>query len=132
MEERNVGIVRAVYDAWACNEFPGPADLLDPEIEYVNPDGAIEPGTRQGLDEFSRAIAKVFEGWATWQMEPERFEAVADSVAVVVRYRAIGRSSGVEVAGRESALWTLRSGRVVRYAWFHDPQDALKAIGLGE
>lgn len=132
MTERNVEIVRAVHDAWARKEFPGPRDLLDPEIEYVNPDGAIEPGTRGGADEFSRAIAKVFDGWAIWETEPERFESVRDRVAVVVRYRAVGRSSGVEMSGRESALWTLRSGRVVRYAWFHDPQDALKAIGLGE
>jgi ketosteroid isomerase-like protein len=34
------------------------------------------------------------------------------------------------VEGRESALWTLRDGRVVRYAWFHDPDDAINAIGL--
>ena len=33
---------------------------------------------------------------------------------------------------RESALWTLRDGKVVRYAWFHEPADALKAAGLSE
>ena len=63
-------------------------------------------------------------------MEPERFEFVENQVAVVLRYTARGRSSGVEVEGRESALWTLRNGRVIRYAWFHDPQDALQAVGL--
>ena len=130
MPERNVEVVRALYDAWAREEFPGPAELLDPEIEYVNPEGAVESGIRHGLGEFQRAIAKVFEGWATWRMEPERFESVGDRVAVVVRYRARGRSSGVEVEGRESALWTLRNGRVVRYAWFHDPGDAINALGL--
>ena len=45
-----------------------------------------------------------------------------------VRYRARGRGSGVEVEGRESALWTLRDGRVARYAWFHEPADALEAV----
>ena len=34
--------------------------------------------------------------------------------------------------GRESALWTLRDGRVVRYAWFHEPADALEAAGVQE
>ena len=43
-----------------------------------------------------------------------------------------GRGSGVEVEGRESALWTLRDGKVVRYAWFHEPADALEAAGLSE
>jgi ketosteroid isomerase-like protein len=52
---------------------------------------------------------------------------VGDHVAVVVRYRARGQRSGVEVKGRESALWTLRDGRVTRYAWFHEPADAREA-----
>jgi ketosteroid isomerase-like protein len=81
------------------------------------------------LDAFGRAIEKLLEGWTSWQMEPERFEAVGDCVAVVVRYRAVGRSSGLVVEGCESALWTLRDGRVVRYAWFHDPDDAIAAAG---
>jgi ketosteroid isomerase-like protein len=49
-----------------------------------------------------------------------------------VHYRARGRGSGAEVEGRESALWTLRDGRVVRYEWFHEPTDAFQAIGVGE
>jgi ketosteroid isomerase-like protein len=130
MSRQNVEVVRALYDAWAREEFPGPIEFLDPEIEYVNPEGAVEPGTRRGLDEFISALERVFEGWETWRMEPERFESVGDQVAVVLRYSARGRSSGVNVAGRESALWTLRNGRVIRYAWFHDPQGALDAVGL--
>jgi ketosteroid isomerase-like protein len=65
-------------------------------------------------------------------MEPEQFEDVGDRVAVVLRYRARGRGSGVEVEGRESALWTLRNGKVARYAWFHEPADALEAAGRRE
>jgi ketosteroid isomerase-like protein len=128
MPERNVEIVRRFYEAWAREEFPGPIEFLDPEVEYVNPTGAIEPGVLRGLDAFVRAAEKVLEGWATWQMEPERFESGGDQVAVVVRYRGVGRSSGVVMEGHESALWTMRDGQVVRYAWFHAPQDALEAL----
>jgi ketosteroid isomerase-like protein len=132
MSQGNVVIVRGFYDAWARDEFPGPIELMDPEVEYVNPTGAVEPGTRRGLAAFTAAVEKVFEGWETWQMDPQEFRAVGDQVAVVVRYRARGRGSGVEVEGCESALWTLRNGKVVRYAWFHEPADALEAAGLSE
>src|SRR3954451_11676343 len=115
MSQENVEIVRSFYDAWARDELPGPIELMDPEIEYVNPTGAVEPGTRRGLDAFIRAGGKVYEGWEAWEMEPEQFRAAGDQVAVVVRYRAKGRGSGVEVQGRESALWTLRDGKVARY-----------------
>jgi ketosteroid isomerase-like protein len=131
MSQENVEIVRSFYDQWTRDDSP-PIELMDPEIEYVNPAGAVEPGTRHGLDAFTKAVEKVFEGWEAWQMKPEQFESVGDQVAVVVRYRARGRGSGVEVEGRESALWTLRDGKVVRYAWFHEPGDALEAAGLRE
>jgi ketosteroid isomerase-like protein len=127
MSEENVQVVRSFYDAWARDERPGPMELMDPEIEYVNPAGAVEPGTRRGVAAFSDAVEKTFEAWETWRAEPEQFEAVGDHVAVVVRYRARGQRSGVEVKGRESALWTLRDGRVTRYAWFHEPADAREA-----
>jgi uncharacterized protein len=127
VSEENVEIVRRFYRAWARDDCPGPTDLMDPEIEYVNPAGAIEPGTRRGVAEFTRAVEKVYEGWETWEMEPEEVTAVGDHVAVVVRYQARGRGSGVEMDGRESALWTLRDGKVRRYAWFHEPGEALVA-----
>jgi ketosteroid isomerase-like protein len=108
----------------------GPAHLFDTEIEYVNPRGAVEPGTRRGLEAFRRAVGTVFEGWETWQIEPERFMSVGDRVAVALRYQARWRMSGVEVEAHESALWTVRDGKVVRYEWFHGPNDALEAAGL--
>ena len=46
--------------------------------------------------------------------------------------KARGRGSGVEVEGRESALWTVRDGKVCRYEWFHEPMEGLEAAGLSE
>jgi ketosteroid isomerase-like protein len=132
MSQENVEIVRGIYEAWARNEFPGPADVLDAEIEYVNPPGAVEPGTRQGLPAFSRAVEQVFvEGWESWRFELESFTPRGDRVAVVLGYRARGRGSRVEVDGQLSALWTLRGGRVVRFEWFHGAHEALEALELG-
>jgi ketosteroid isomerase-like protein len=132
MSQENVEIVRRFYRAWGADQLPGPSELMDPEIEYVNPAGAVEPGTRRGRSAFTTAVEAVLEGWETWAVEPEQFTPVGDQVVVVLRYRARGRGSGVEVEGRESALWTLRDGKVRRYAWFHEPGDALEAAGLSE
>jgi ketosteroid isomerase-like protein len=129
MSEENVRVVQSFYDAWARDELPGPVELMDPNIEYVNPAAAVEPGTRRGLAAFSNAVEKVFDGYESWEMVPERITAVGDQVAVVVRYRARGRGSGVEIEGRYSTLWTLRDGKVTRFAWFHRPADALEAAG---
>ena len=130
MSEENVEVVRRVYETLARSEPLGP-DLLDPDVEYVNPPTAVEPGIRRGAAAFVEAVQAVYEGWSEWNMEPEEFTAIGDHVAVVVGYRARGSQSGVEMEGRESALFTLRDGRVVRYAWFSEPGEALAAAESG-
>ena len=49
----NVEIVRRIYEAWGRGDIPGPVELFDENVEYVNPVGAIEPGTRTGMAEFA-------------------------------------------------------------------------------
>jgi ketosteroid isomerase-like protein len=133
MSQENVEIVRGIYDAWARNDFSGSGQPLDAQIEYVNPPGAVEPGTRSGLAAFRRAVEQVFvEGLESWRIEPERFTPCGDRVAVVLRYQARGRGSRVDVEGRMSALWTVRDGKVVRFEWFQGPAEALAAVGLRE
>ncbi len=128
MAEAILDVVHAVYAAWNRGDLPGPPELLDPHIEYVNPPDAVEPGTRHGLAAFTRAVTQTLEGWETWQVEVEEISAHGEDVAVVLRYRARGRASGAEIEGRESALWTVRSGKVVRYAWFRGDTDAGQAM----
>jgi ketosteroid isomerase-like protein len=130
MAPANAEIVRRIYQAWSRDQVPGPAELLDTEIEYVNPPGAIEAGTRRGLSEFAAALAKSLEVWEYWRPEPEELREVGDDVVAVVHYRTRGKGSGVEIEGRESALWKLRDGKVVRYEWFHGADDAFAAAGL--
>jgi ketosteroid isomerase-like protein len=132
VSEANVEIVRRFYDAWAQGVYPGPDELMDPEIEYVNPAGAIEPGVRRGVPAFARAVEKTLDAWELWAMQVHEARAVGDQVVVEVSYRARGRGSGVEIEGRESALWTVRDGRVVRYEWFHEAGDAQAAAETRE
>jgi len=132
VSQENVDVVEAFYAALAREDDEAVLDLLDPAIEYVNPERAIEPGVRKGIEEYFVVAEKMQEGWAYWRMYPERFVPVADTVAVIYRYEAKARSSGVKLEGRESARLTLRRGKIVRYEWFHAPDDALKALGLEE
>ena len=59
MSEQNVEIVRSFYRAWAHDDLPGPVELMDPEIEYVNPAKAVEPGTRRGVAAFAAAVVSI-------------------------------------------------------------------------
>ena len=124
MAGSNAEIVRRFYEEWSAGEVPGPAEHMHADIEYVNPEGAVEPGTRRGVVGFTDAVRKTFDAWEYWRAEPVELREVGDCVVAVVRYCTRGRGSGVEIEGRESALWTFRDGKVARYQWFHGVDDA--------
>ena len=53
MSQENVAIVRRIYASWAPGSSPAETNLLHPDIEWVNPSYALEPGTRKGIEAFT-------------------------------------------------------------------------------
>ena len=130
MSQENVDLVKRLYEAWEKDGFgPVPA-LMDPEIEYVNPPYAVEPGIRQGYEGFATAAAAIRAVYPTRRFEPLAFHDAEDRVAVRVRVVAHGVGSSVEVDVERGYVFDVRDGRVVRFAWFNESREALEAVGL--
>jgi ketosteroid isomerase-like protein len=127
----NMEIVRLVYDAWTREGVPGPEDLVDPDIESVNPEYAVAPGTRHGRRGFMDAVTRTDAAFDHHVLELEQLiEARAEKVLGLTTFRARGRESGAEFDVPEQHVWTLRAGKVIRFEWFHDRGAAFKAAGL--
>ena len=127
MSQENVEIVRRIYGAWDREESAG--DFMAPDIEYVNPSYAVEPGTRRGRKSFS----VVRETYEDFEIQGQRFiDAGGDDVVVLAHYTGSGRGSGVPVSGEHGYVWTLREGVAVRFQWFQSHREALEAAGLSE
>ena len=132
MSQENIEIVRHIYEEGI---FDRDVDrLLDefatPDIEYVNPPEAVDPGVRHGRAEVAQArgnASAVFEWW--WHELHELFDC-SESVVAAVTFHARSRTSGVEVVHEEAHTWTLRDGKIVRFEWARDLRTALEAAGL--
>jgi ketosteroid isomerase-like protein len=127
-----VEIVRRLYEAWEHGGFGVVRELMDPSIEWVNPPYAVEPGTRQGYDGFAAAVESVHHIYPAICYYPLEFRDAGDRVAVRVRVVARGAGSDVELDTERGYVLDVRNGRIIRYAWFNDPREALKALGLEE
>ena len=125
MSQENVELVRSIYRLWQANESAG--HLIDPELEYVNPSYAVESGVRRGRG----TLAKIREVYPDFHIETERFVDAGDEVAVIGLARGTS-TSGVEVTWRQGYVWTIRDGTAVRFRWFNDPDEALRAVGAIE
>jgi uncharacterized protein len=105
-------------------------DLLTEDAEWVNPDDAVEPGTRRGADSFLEAIASVFEGWQESVFEIERVIEHGDDVIALGQLRTRGRATGLAASSPHGEIWTFRAGKVARMRWFNTYAETLAAVGL--
>jgi ketosteroid isomerase-like protein len=127
----NAEIVRRLYEGFN-RERRGTRELLDPEIEWINPEDAVEPGERHGLEEWNGALESVEESFREARVEVERMVESGDRVASAVTVRVRGRESGLDTQMRQSHLWTIREGKAVRFEWFRDPDRAFDVLEAGE
>jgi ketosteroid isomerase-like protein len=123
MSRENVDLVRAIHEGWV--EGVSTSHLIAPDLEYVNPPYAVEPGTVQGRG----TLFRVRDVYPDFRLEPERYVDAGDDVVVIGMARGTG-SSGVEIARRQGYVWTVKDGLAVRFQWFNDPAEALEAAGV--
>ncbi len=132
MSQENVEVVKRLYDAWQREGFEVVPALMDPNIEYVNPAYAVEPGTRRGYEGFAIAAQNIRNVYPTRRFEPLEFWDAQDRVAVRTRVIASGVGSSAEIDVERGYVFDVREGKVVRFAWFNEPLEALEAVGLTE
>jgi ketosteroid isomerase-like protein len=108
-------------------------ELLTDDAEWVNPDDAVEPGTRRGADSFLEAVASVFEGWQESVFEIERVIENGDDVIALGLLRTRGRATGLAASGPHGEIWTFDdAGKVARMAWFNTYAETLASAGLAD
>jgi ketosteroid isomerase-like protein len=102
--------------------------LLAPDAEWVNPEHAIERGTRVGPDGWRTALENTQGGLgANVVFHLDDLQVLGEGrVFARGQMRTRGTSSGVEVEGPKLAMyWTLRDGRVSRMEWSFEVEELL-------
>lgn len=132
MSQENVKIAKRLFEAWERDGYGVVRELMDPEVEWVNPSYAVEPGTRHGYDGFEAAVQALVAVYPDIQLSATQFAAVGDRVVVTVKVTTQSTGLGVPIAGEQGYVLDLRDGKVTRFAWFNDPREALEAVGLAE
>jgi ketosteroid isomerase-like protein len=132
MAGANEELVRRAYEVINRSESVDAAmaefeDLFHPEIEWVNPEDAIEGGTRKGKAGMRTVLENFFAGaGGRATIEVEQVQECGERVFVRARVHARGASSGAEAVGPPvGLLYTIRDGRAFRIEWHYDVDRAL-------
>ena len=103
--------------------------FLDPTIEWIPvTDSVLAVDSYRGFEGVRRFWGEFLSAWERYRVEPLRFDAAGDQVAVVVHI--VGRTHELELDATRSSLLTVRDGRVVRVESYADPDEARAAAGL--
>jgi ketosteroid isomerase-like protein len=134
MSQDNVEIVRRIYDEeWFYRDPERFLDLAAPNVEYVNPPEAIDPGIRRGRAELARALRNLSQSFESYRHEVHELFYCGDSVVASVTVIARAHGSDAEIVqDGEAHTWTLHDGKIVRHEWGRDLKAALEAAGPRE
>jgi ketosteroid isomerase-like protein len=130
MSEGNAARIRGAYEALSRQETESLLELLDPDVEFRNPEYAMETGTRHGREEFVRALERGWEVMEEMRYHIERIIDEGDVIVVIGRFTARGRTGGVPVETPFGHVLELRDDLATSVSWFQDPAEALAAAGI--
>jgi ketosteroid isomerase-like protein len=105
-----------------------PWDLVDEEVEVHDHD-TPDQGTYAGRTGVERWMRDWGEAFADWSIDVEEFIDAGDAVIVVLRMRATGTGSGLELRRQDAILYRTRDDKIVRADYYNSKQRALEAAG---
>jgi ketosteroid isomerase-like protein len=129
MAGENVELVRSLIDAWNERmEVRLEAYHDDAEWDFRGWDYAVEGTFRgtQGLDEMLNAIR---DAWEEMRVDPGEYIDAGDSVVFFGRFYARRRGGDLEVSDAGTCVFTVKEGKVARFALFRNWDDAFASVG---
>jgi len=132
MSERNVEIIRGIWEADRRRDWEAVASAYAPDVVWTDHSGLWgDWGEARGPDGIRDAFLRWHEAFAGIEFDWEEEAHEGDLVIVTYRIRGRGRGSGIEIDEPITVVWRLRDARVVEIRAYTDRAEALAVAGLG-
>jgi uncharacterized protein len=122
--------VRCFADAINRSDVDSAISVCDPEIEFrsmLGISGRAYIG-HQGIREYFEDVASA---WEEWRVEVHRVVAAPGGrVVIAMTMHVRGRESGAALSEHAAHVWTVEDGKLLRNELYHDPDEALRAVGV--
>ncbi len=133
MSRENLDAVRRIIKAFNEGGADAAHDLYDPKVEFREDPKFPEAEVYRGRQEVERYFREFGASFESYRLEIEDLrDAGSDRIVALLRERARGRASGLDVDRRSGWVVTLRDRKVLCMEIYLDPADALEAVGLRE
>jgi uncharacterized protein len=120
--EDDIGLIRAVYGAFARRDLAALLDGLHPQIEWIEPPGKWPfAGVHRGHEELLAAVlVRLPDDCERLRTEPEEFLQADDQIVVLGHHRGRAAGDGSPFEVPFAHIWTMRDGSAVRFRSYLD------------
>ena len=126
--ERNA--LREAYAAFNRNDTPAFGQILDAQIEWIEPVEFAGGGTYRGRDVVLAHLAKSRQTWAEGSCVPQRILVAGDRIIQFVDVRVRLKQEAEWREGQIAEVYTFRDGKVIHVRIFADRRQALEWAGV--
>jgi ketosteroid isomerase-like protein len=127
MPQQNIELLRRGFERLVATGEPL-WDTVHEEVEVHDHD-ILDAGEYRGHAGLRRWLEDWGAAWAEYGFEPQEFIEAGDSVVVIIRVKAKGLGSGVEVERQDGLVYSFRDGRIVRLDYYNSRHQAREAVG---
>ena len=124
-------LARRGYEEFNRTGVP-PLHLFHPEAEFDATRTLLDVGVIRGPDQFLALIRDYSSSFEQFRVDAEELLDAGDQIVAVVRDGGRLKGSDSEIWNHFVHIWTVRDGKVVRWAAYVDKAEALEAAGLSE
>ena len=130
MNKQNIEIVKKLYDAFGKRDINTILSLLDPEVEWGEPENPYNPagGTRYGHKGFLEWVSIGSNAEEILTLEPQQYLTDENSVAVTGYLKCLAKPTGKVYDSDFVHLVTLKDGLIIKFREFFDTYAAGEAF----
>jgi len=121
--------LRTAYAAFNRGDIDAAVELLDPNVEWIEPVEFPGGGSYRGIAGAKQYLKQSRAGAAQVISEPEQFITVGDRIVVFVLARVLPKGSNSWQDIRLADVYTFRDGHAIKMHAFANREDALRWAG---
>jgi ketosteroid isomerase-like protein len=129
-QTKSIEVVKKVYELFSKRDINSIINLLSPQVEWGEPDNPFNPagGTRYGHKGFLEWVNIGRESEEILELEPRKFLADDNTVAVVGYTKCLAKPTGKIYETDFVHLVTLNNGKIIWFQEFFDTYAAGEAF----
>jgi ketosteroid isomerase-like protein len=124
----NAATIQQLLELWATGQIEDGRELMDPEIEWLEPPETIGRNVVTGPDGALAGLANWTDQFDSLRVETTELREDGDRVLHAMRQYARAGGSEAEIAGDLYMVWWFRDGKAVRMEMYNTREQADEAF----